>query len=86
MVVNKKGFVDAPVFFMLFVLVVVVAIILVDPLTDVSIESQDNLNCTNSTISDYDKSSCMAIDATPFLFVGSLLAIAGGIIGLKWLS
>ena len=84
--VNKKGFVDAPVFFMLFVLITILAIILVDPLLDVSAESQSNMDCTNSSISDYDKSNCMAVDATPFIFVGALLAIAGGIIGIKWLS
>lgn len=86
MVVNKKGLVELPVIFMVFILVIVFAIIIMPSLSNVSSESRTNLDCTNDSISDYDKSSCMAIDSSPFIFVGALLAIAGGIIGIRWLS
>jgi len=41
------------------------------------------LDCTNSSISSFDKISCYATDTTSFFFIGSLIMIAGIVIGSK---
>ena len=41
------------------------------------------LDCTNTSISDYDKAACYATDLTLFYFIGTLLFIAGAIVTAK---
>jgi len=38
------------------------------------------LDCGNSTISNFDKATCYAVDLSPFYFIGILLFIAGTIV------
>ena len=46
-------------------------------------ETTIGLNCSDTTISDYDKAGCIAIDLNPFLYIGILLGIAGAVAGAK---
>ena len=40
----------------------------------------DNLNCSNSSISIFDKATCVASDSSQFVFIGGLLFLAFAII------
>ena len=41
------------------------------------------LDCSNTSISNYDKAACTATDLTLVWFIGSLILIGGGIITAK---
>jgi len=44
------------------------------------------LDCSNSSISDFDKATCIATDLNIFYFIGSIILIGGSLIGIKILS
>ena len=50
--------------------------------TNVSTD-QYGLDCSNSSISNFDKVTCYATDLTLFYFIGALLLIGGGVIAAK---
>ena len=90
MVLNKKG----QVFFytlMLGIVIIVLALALGTPVKDMvdsarnetTDEGQAGLDCTNTTISDFNKGACVVADLTIFHFVGGLLFIAGAVIIAK---
>ncbi len=41
------------------------------------------LDCTNESISSFDKASCIAVDLSAFYFIGALIFISGLIITAK---
>lgn len=43
------------------------------------------LDCSNSSISNFDKATCYVVDMNLFYFIGALIFIAGGIITAKFL-
>ena len=46
--------------------------------------NQSNLDCDNSSISSFDKATCVAVDVGfNFYFLGSLVLIGGGVIVTK---
>jgi len=75
---NKKG---STVLFslMLAVLFFVIGLALAAPLQEVSQQAMDDqqLNCSNSTISDQNKAICTSIDIIPPVFIGILFGLAG---------
>jgi len=90
MALNKK----AQVFFyslMLGILILVVALALAGPTKDfvdsarngTTDEGMPGLDCTNSSISTYDKGACVVADLTIFHFIGGLVFIAGAVIVAK---
>lgn len=44
---------------------------------------QPGLNCTSTTISDFNKGACLITDITLPYFIGFLLALAGAVVGAK---
>lgn len=67
---------------MLGVVIFILAMGLAEPIkTQVeSTMSADNLDCANTSISNFDKATCLAVDLTLFQFVGGLIFIAGAIV------
>jgi len=73
---------------MIGILVLVIALSLAGPVRDTvdsarnqtTDEGQIGLDCTNSSISDFDKAACIVSDLTIFHFIGGLIFIAGSII------
>ena len=61
---------------------------LIDPIADVITESRasSQLDCTNSSISDGQKLTCLAVDLTLPYFIVSLLALAGGWMTAKFVE
>jgi len=87
MVLNNNG----QVFFytlMLGILVLVLALALAGPVKDIvdsarnqtTDEGVPGLDCTNSSISNFDKGTCVIVDLTIFHFIGGLIFIAGAVI------
>ena len=90
MVLNKKG----QVFFyalMLGFTLLVLALALAGSIKDTvdsaraatMDEGQPGLDCSNSTISTFDKGACIVSDLTIFHFIGGLIFIAGAVITAK---
>ena len=86
MVLNKK----AQVFFytlMLGIMLIVLALALSGVVKDIvdsarsetTDEGQLGLNCTSTTISNFDKGACLVSDLTIFHFIGGIIFIAGAV-------
>ena len=81
---NKKG----QVFFytlMLGIVILVLALALATPVKETVNTSRttSDLNCSNSSISDFDKGACVVADLTLFYFIGGLIFIGGAVITAK---
>ncbi len=83
---NDKG----QVFFfslMFGVIILLFALALAQPLREVTDDARNQLDCGNSSISDYDQINCLATDINLPMFVGFLiftsLAVIGGIMFVK---
>lgn len=71
--------------FMIALTLIVLALGLAFPVKE-SIDiarNSNNLNCTNSTISTFDKGACIVADLTIFHYIGGLIFIAGMIVAAK---
>jgi len=86
---NKKGQV-----FFLTIMLAITIIILALALAPVLKENSDiarnvttgdtiGLDCSNSSISTFDKANCMAVDMFNPYFIGFLILLAGGLIASK---
>lgn len=91
MVLNNKGSV---MFYMLMLGVVLIVMALAlapvikqnnDNVMGANTDTNQGLDCSNSSISDFQKAQCYLVDASaPFFFFG-LLSLAGIVIGAKYL-
>jgi len=70
---------------MIGILVILLALYLapsVSQFTQTAMNSTDGdtygLDCDNSSISNYDKATCIVVDANLFYFIGALILIGGG--------
>lgn len=81
---NKKSQ-TALVGLMIGIFIFMMAMVFIDPLSDVITEARDNsqLDCSNSSISDGKKMTCLMVDLILPYFIGVILAVAGGWIGAK---
>ena len=84
MVLNKKGQ-TAMLGLMIGVFVFMLAMVFIDPLSDVISESRaaGQLDCANVSISDGMKLTCLMVDLILPYFIGVVIAIAGGYLGAK---
>ena len=88
---NKKGFTTVFYTFMLALTVVILALALAGPISETVSNvrnetyegSNVGLNCSDTSISNYDKAACVASDMSIFYFIGGLIFIAGMIIAAK---
>ena len=71
--------------FMLGIIVLVLALALAGPVKSFTDDARNNtmLNCSNSTISNFDKATCYVTDWTIFYFIGGLIAIGMLVLGAK---
>lgn len=83
---NKKG---STVFFFLMIGITffVLGLALTPGLRNVTNEAMESpeLNCSDSSISDQNKTVCDSIDILPFLYFGTLFGLAGILIGNSFL-
>jgi Trk-type K+ transport system membrane component len=88
--VNKKGQV---LFYslMLGITILIVALSLAFPVKQqvdsirntTTLDGSQGLDCTNTSISNFDKGTCIVADLTIFHFVGGLIFIALAVLGAK---
>lgn len=82
---NNKG--QIPIFFtlMLGITIIVLALAFAPVVKEFVDDARDvnSLGCNNSTISTFDKATCIVADVSTFGFIGGLLMLAGVIIGAR---
>lgn len=86
---NKRGSVVIYTL-MLGMVVIFLALALAPPVQDFVITAMNEtsgdtqgLDCTNDSISNFDKATCIAVDLTLFYYIGALIFIGGLIITAK---
>ncbi len=77
MVLNKKGQVIFVVL-MLAIMLFIGAVAVSKPIVDVTnnVMNVSNLDCSNSTITKYEKATCTIVDMGAFYFIGTLIAMS----------
>lgn len=81
---NKKG--SVLIYgLMLGLVVIITALALAPSVQDSTDEARNstNLDCSNDSISNFDKAACIATDLSLFYFIGALILIGGTIVGAK---
>lgn len=75
---------------MIFIVVIIMALALAPALKGIIDEArapssniQIGLDCSNDSISDFDKANCVAVDLYQPYFIGFLIAMGGAIIGAR---
>jgi len=73
---------------MLGIFIFMLAMVFIDPITDVitEVRGTDQLNCSNTTISDGQKATCLIVDLILPYFIAIVLAVGGGAIGAKFVG
>lgn len=71
--------------FMLGVTIIILALAFAPGLNShiQDMRSPDDLDCGNSSISDFNKATCVVTDISGFYIIGGLIAIAGAVIGAR---
>jgi hypothetical protein len=82
MVMNNKG---QAVFVALMIGIVVIVLVLAFafPVKEATTNARADMNCSDTTISNFDKAGCLASDLTLFYIIAGGLAIAGIVIGSR---
>lgn len=72
---------------MLGVILLLFALAIAQPYREITDDARAELDCANTSISDYDKNTCLITDINQPLFIGFLiflaLAVIGGVIAVR---
>lgn len=82
MVMNKRGQVVF-VTFMIAVVVIVLALAFAFPVKEATTNARADMNCSDTSISNFDKAGCMASDLTLFYVIGGMIFIAGVVMAAR---
>jgi len=84
MAINKHGQV-ALVGLMIGIIIFMLAMVFIDPLTDVISETRavTQLDCDNASISDGQKATCLIVDLILPYFIAMVIAVGGGYLGAR---
>lgn len=84
MVMKKKGQ-AALLGVMIGVMIFMLAMLFINPITDVITEARgvSQLDCANNSISDGQKATCLVVDVTLPYFIVACLAVAGAWVSTK---
>ncbi|MAH44553.1 hypothetical protein CMI37_01915 [Candidatus Pacearchaeota archaeon] len=85
MVMNNKGQV-ALIGLMVGIMIFMMAMIFIDPISDVITETRNNtqLDCSNSSITDGKKATCLIVDLILPYFIAVVIAVAGAYISARF--
>jgi len=74
--------------FMMGICILIIILALATPIKQVNDTSMNsnNMDCDNSSISDFDKLGCTSTDLSLFLFVGGVILIGIGVFTLRRLN
>ena len=86
--VMNKGAQVALISLMVGIMVFMLAMVFIDPLSDVIEETRNNtqLDCSNSSISDGKKATCLIVDLILPYFIAIIIAIAGALISARFVT
>jgi len=86
--VMNKGAQVALISLMVGVMVFMLAMVFIDPLSDVIEETRNNtqLDCSNSSISDGKKATCLIVDLILPYFIAIIIALAGALISARFVT
>jgi len=86
--VMNKGAQVALISLMVGIMVFMLAMVFIDPLSDVIDETRNNtqLDCSNSSISDGKKATCLIVDLILPYFIAIIIAIAGALISARFVT
>jgi len=84
---NRRGQ-AALVGLMIGIMVFMLAMVFIDPIGDVIdvTRGADQLDCSNSTISDGNKATCLIVDLIMPYFIVIIIAVAGGWISARFVG
>ena len=82
MVMNKRGQVIF-VTLMIAIVVIVLALAFAFPVKEATTNARADMNCSDTTISNFDKAGCLASDLTLFYAIGGMLFLAGVIVSAR---
>ena len=82
MAMNNKGQVIF-VTFMIAIVIIVLALAFAFPVKQATTQARADMDCSNTSISNYDKAGCYASDLTLFYFIGGMIFIAGVVMGAR---
>lgn len=82
---NKKGFTQIGITFLIAFFFFIAGMIFLNPITDDVSTARTSLNCGDSTISDGNKLTCLGIDLVVPYFILAIFSIAGGHITAKYI-
>tara|TARA_R100000687_G_C6388933_1_gene136362 strand:+ start:50 stop:307 length:258 start_codon:yes stop_codon:yes gene_type:complete len=82
---NNKGQV-ALIGLMVGIMIFMMAMIFIDPISDVITETRNNtqLDCSNSSITDGKKATCLIVDLILPYFIAVVIAVAGAYISARF--
>jgi len=82
---NNKGQV-ALIGLMVGIMIFMMAMIFIDPISDVITETRNNtqLDCSNSSITDGQKATCLIVDLILPYFIAVVIAVAGAYISARF--
>lgn len=85
MVMNNKAQV-ALIGLMVGIMIFMMAMIFIDPISDVITETRNNtqLDCSNSSITDGKKATCLIVDLILPYFIAVVIAVAGAYISARF--
>lgn len=81
---NNKG--QVVIFTLMLSIVIIILALAFAPVLKQSVEdarNPDSLDCSNTSISNFDKLGCLSTDASLFGFIGIAIFLAGSIIGAR---
>jgi hypothetical protein len=82
MVMNTRGqavFVT----FMIAIVIIVLALAFAFPVKEATTNARADMNCSDPTISNFDKAGCLASDLTLFYIIGGMIFIAGTVMAAR---
>jgi|TARA_R110002051_G_scaffold85920_1_gene151305 hypothetical protein len=74
--------------FMIAITIIIVVLAVVPLMSEINLETREtsNMDCDNSSISDFDKLGCLSADASLFLITAVGLFVALAVFGIRRLS
>jgi len=68
---------------MVAITIIVLALAWAFPVRQAVDNARSDMNCSDGTISNFDKAGCLVSDLTIFYFIGGLIAMVGIVVGAR---
>jgi hypothetical protein len=78
---NKRG--QVIIVLLMIAITMIIVVLALSPLIKQIVDesrNSNNLDCENASISNFDKTTCVASDMTQFYFIGGMIFLAGSVV------